>query len=524
MLPLSVKISVHPLIPSLSSYSATREWLVSWSSKPANLYLDYYKMGLFVLRKSILWFTLLGLTLLVISMRPGVVFGAWPDDPETNVAVCTARGTQEHPRIASDGAAGAIVVWQDISSSFPDIYAQRVDARGIIRWTKDGVAICLEKDEQWLPNLVYDAAGGAIIAWWDKRSGNMDIYAQRVNGDGEVQWQSGGVPICAARSYQQEFDITADGEGGAIIAWHDYRAGSGAPDIYVQRINAKGETQWERDGIVVTQRVSYQGYPSIVSDGTGGAIIVWHDWREGNGDIYAQRVDAMGRTLWQEHGVTVCRIPEHQWYAATTTDGEGGAIIAWMDHRYAENDQLIARTDHRNGSGWDVYAQRLDPQGKPQWQINGVPVCLAQGDQYDYSILGDDAGGAFITWHDQRDGHWDIYAQKLDASGNAEWVENGLPVCAEPNDQYNPNMAGDGADGVIITWWDKRDVYADVYAQRIDAAGNFLWIEGGAAISIASGSQQDPYPVNSGVGSAIIAWWDKRKVDADIYVQRVISE
>ena len=54
--------------------------------------------------------------------------------------------------------------------------------------------------------------------------------------------------------------------------------------------------------------------------------------------------------------------------------------------------------------------------------------------------------------------------------------------------------------------------------------GNILWIDSGAAICTAGGRQQDPYPVNSGVGSAIITWWDMRRMDPDIYAQRIISD
>ena len=468
----------------------------------------------------------MGITFLAALIRPGEASGAWPDDPETNVPICKAQGTQEHPRIVSDGASGAIIVWQDISSSSSDIYTQRVDARGVVRWTEDGVAICLEKGDQWHPNLVYDGAGGAIIAWWDKRIGHgeMDIYAQRVNGEGELQWQPGGVPICTVPKFQQELDIIADGEGGAIIAWHDYRAESNAPYIYAQRINANGETLWEHDGVLVAGQVGYQKYPNLVSDGAGGAIIAWQDWRDGKGDIYIQRVNADGQLPWQEYGVPVCMMPERQWHPKIIPDGKGGAIMVWMDHRNDEESEVISRADDHSRAGWDLYSQHVDAQGNMQWQMNGMPICLALGDQYNHSIIGDGAGGAFITWHDQRSGDWDIYAQKLDASGNVQWTKDGLPVCTEPRDQYNPNMVSDGAGGVIITWWDKREIYGDIYAQRIDADGDFLWVEGGAAICIAKGNQQDSRSVNSGVGSAIIVWWDKRRVDADIYAQRVFSE
>jgi len=453
---------------------------------------------------------LLVLVFLILLTVSGATFGAWPDDPEINLPVCTADGTQQHPRITTDGASGAIIVWQDISSSSPDIYAQRVDARGEIRWTKDGVAICLEKDRQMLPSLVSDGSGGAIIAWLDRRSGNMDVYAQRVDENGVVLWQPGGMPVCTDPGFQEDFDIAADGAGGAIIAWHDYRAASRSPAIYVQKIDSKGELQWEHNGVIASKRSGYQRYPVIASDDAGGAIIAWHDWRGGEPNIYAQRVGKNGQRLWGENSILVCSLPKQQQYAAITADGVGGAIIAWMDRR--------------NGNMWDVYAQRVTPQGEPQWQEGGVPVCVAEGEQYDYNVLSDGTGGAFITWYDQRSGAWDIYAQRLDASGTARWIEDGLPICIEDNDQYNPNMVSDGVDGIVITWWDRRDASPDIYAQRIDIEGNILWIDGGSIVCAAGGRQQDPYPVNSGVGGAIITWWDMRTVDPDIYVQRIISE
>ncbi|MGZ5192162.1 MAG: hypothetical protein ACXWCZ_14225, partial [Flavisolibacter sp.] len=67
-------------------------------------------------------------------------------------------------------------------------------------------------------------------------------------------------------------------------------------DIYAQRINSSGAVQWTSNGISVSTAGSYQYTPTIVSDGSGGAIITWYDYRNGNNnsDIYAQKVDALG--------------------------------------------------------------------------------------------------------------------------------------------------------------------------------------------------------------------------------------
>src|SRR5262245_4583427 len=52
-----------------------------------------------------------------------------------------------------------------------------------------------------------------------------------------------------------------------------------------------------------------QNFPSVISDGAGGAIVAWQDMRGGvgsPGDIYAQRVNAAGVALWAAQGASVC--------------------------------------------------------------------------------------------------------------------------------------------------------------------------------------------------------------------------
>ena len=67
---------------------------------------------------------------------------AWPGDPTVNVPLCTAGGNQYNARVSSDGAGGAIVAWHDRrTGSNADIYAQRVDASGTVLWTTNGVAL-----------------------------------------------------------------------------------------------------------------------------------------------------------------------------------------------------------------------------------------------------------------------------------------------------------------------------------------------------------------------------------------------
>src|SRR3990172_8602468 len=60
---------------------------------------------------------------------------------------------------------------------------------------------------------------------------------------------------------------------------------------------SSGFAQWSIDPFVnnaISSEADEQTYPTIASDGAGGAIITWIDGRSGDDDIYAQKVDPLG--------------------------------------------------------------------------------------------------------------------------------------------------------------------------------------------------------------------------------------
>ena len=104
------------------------------------------------------------LVFVMVAVPSACGFAAWS---ENGNPVCTATGYQESPQIVSDGAGGAIITWQDRRSGNNDIYVQRVDALGVAKWGLDGVALCTAGNDQQYPQIVSDGAGGAIITWQD---------------------------------------------------------------------------------------------------------------------------------------------------------------------------------------------------------------------------------------------------------------------------------------------------------------------------------------------------------------------
>ena len=435
---------------------------------------------------------------------------------ENGIAVSDVAVAQYGPKIASDYVGGAIITWEDARNGLDyDVYAQRMDSMGALKWTSYGVALSFAASDQQNPEIAADGVGGVIIAWRDQPSDSSDLYAQRLYASGVAKWVSGGVPVCTAIGRQENHKIISDGAQGALIAWNDYKAGTS--DIYAQRVDSLGTASWTLNGVPICTATSFQVQPELTTDGAGGAVVTWIDYRNRTHyDIYAQRVNVAGAIQWTTNGVAVCAATGDQGNARITSDGVGGAIIVWQDHR---------------GSSYDIYAQRINASGVVQWTANGVAICTATGDQEYSSVMSDGVGGAIIVWQDHRSGtSYDIYAQRINASGVVQWTANGVAICTATGDQALPKLAPDGTNptsGAIITWQDySSGSNYDIYAQRVDALGNVLWTTNGVIVCAATEDQQYPEIAPSLYNAGTIVWQDGRGgiAGSEIYAMRVRTD
>jgi hypothetical protein len=106
------------------------------------------------------------------------------------------------------------------------------------------------------------------------------LFIHRILANGTLAWE------CPTGVDDGSYDfsdnpmstkITSDGQGGAITVW-----ATDNDEIRVQRVNAQGEIRWDEGGVVIRDNSSdeYAHCPSITSNGLGGAVAVWVDERD----------------------------------------------------------------------------------------------------------------------------------------------------------------------------------------------------------------------------------------------------
>lgn len=429
---------------------------------------------------------------------------------QNGIPVSVSINDQTNAAVTTDGNQGSIVVWQDKRSGKSEIYAQRMSSTGVAMWTTNGIPICTV-DSNFNPMIVSDSAGGAIIAWQSYRgSATADIYAQRVNANGVVQWTLNGVGVCVVVFQQDTIAMISDGLGGAIMTWQDNRGNTGFADIYAQRVNSSGTMLWTANGVSICNQAAAQRGPKLVSDGSGGAFITWSDHRAGNYDIYTQRIASGGAVQWTTNGVATCTMASDQLKPDITTDGADGIIVVWHDFR--------STTD------FNIYAQRQGPSGAIVWVVDGVVMNNNVAfDQIDAKIVSDGMGGAIMSWTDYRtgvaQGTADIYAQRVNSTGAVQWTATGVTICTAVGDQIKSQLVSDGNSGAYITWEDHRNSgNADIYAQRIASNAALTWSANGFAICTIGEDQLSPMILSNGNQGAIVVWQDFRSGNNfDIY-------
>jgi hypothetical protein len=358
-----------------------------------------------------------------------------------------------------------IVAWQDCRNGCWEIYAQRIDSLGYARWGVNGVLAASQSSNKENLVMVGDGAGGAIIAWVDDtpdRTGatSLNIYAQKIDASGNLSAALTGIPVCLEQNDQYQLVIASDGSGGAIVAWTDWRSWDPAhpmyetTDVYGAHIDHEGSVGWKRLLVMGFREAATR---ALFPDGSGGVILSYgNGFRPDYPGIV--RIDRTVNAVWN-----VCPTEVE----LVISDGAGGVIGTWIS------------ADSTRG-------QRIDSLGVLHWGSGGKTILPGMIRSYGVS---DGRGGAIFIGSG--------FAQRVDSNGDRVWSPNGVSI------EVDGPLIADGFGGAII---------GSAAVQRVDSSGNVLWRPGGQPTVAGSGAQL----VSDGAGGVILIFGS-----GNIYAQRV---
>jgi hypothetical protein len=274
------------------------------------------------------------------------------------VQVCTAPGFRGGAKLLADNSNGAMFFFTD-SRNDPhglnydslvanyltnaDIYGQRLSSTGTLLWTSNGVAIVAASGNQDAfenSQVITDGSGGAIVAFVDGRNDlmnnydNLDLFAQRVNSSGVVQWTANGVAVSTAPGNQFGLNnfIVPDGSGGLVGTWEDIDSAR----VFVQRINGSGTPMWATNGIAISPAGfgNWASVPVLVNDSLGNYVVIFRmSYASFNAAILAQKLNGSGVSQWATGGVQIADIAEGRSFSTLEPQpvpgNNGSVIVSW---------------------------------------------------------------------------------------------------------------------------------------------------------------------------------------------------
>jgi len=397
----------------------------------------------------------------------------------------------------NDGA--AIFVWSDTRYGMRNVFAHKIDKNGNFVWGESGAVITDLPGRQEDPVAIEDGSGGAFIAWVDYRFDDSgDIFIQHVDNSGNILMAPDGVALAQQIGQQISINMCTDSLGGVFVTWQDKRGGVD-DDIYGTHVGADHSIISPGSGVAIVSEGGTQSAKSIEYAGNNEAFICWSDARLGeNIDIFGQRVDMSMQSLFEENGIPIANTPGLETRPRVTFVTNTTSFVTWKSGD--ENARILY--------------QFVDHTGL----VFGDAKAVSEFDAIQTAprVKRSKTGEVFVQWKDLRfdpvDG--DIFMQKVDANGDALW-SNGIQVDPSEGVNFSGRFSANNAGGFNIFW--EKGVYpeVDIIFQSFDESGQPL-SEQALVVAGGDGYQFAPNIIQGSSDSVFVVFADQGSGSIDL--------
>jgi len=261
--------------------------------------------------------------------------------------------------------------------------------------------------------IIDDGEGNAIVIYeLDAGGGTWDIRTKKINGNGSLLWADpadnstdAGIAVVTAQTPVGAGNLIketmTDGNGGAWV-------------LYETSGSVVGLAHINTAGTVANYTIASASSGDIASVNANQIVLVYERYSAGNpGVIYARKYNNTPSAVIGATQVSVGAVADTQIYPRVSGDGNGGALVSWLDSRYYPSIHYVLYAQHLSAAFGKNYAAD---------KFVGVPYKDTQTDDpylIEHGILrwDDDAAlpdeGIYL-WMDERGGAVDIYFQNVD--------------------------------------------------------------------------------------------------------------
>jgi hypothetical protein len=273
---------------------------------------------------------------------------------------------------ASDGGYAIVGTRYPNDSTGYDVYLVKTDANGIELWNKTYGG----GNEEDGSSIARTSDGGYIISGltFSYGNGSDDVYLVKVDAAGNEQWEK----TFGGSQSDEGLDARQTADGGYIVAGYTNSSGSGGSDVYLVKTDASGNEQWNKTFGGAAEDLAL----SVLQTADGGYVAAGMTYSYGNGsdDFYLVKTNATGNKQWEKtYGGS-----NYEKASSVLQTADGGYILTGGNYSSLTNTR-------------SVYLVKTAANGNEEWETNWG----AAGDDKGSMVVQDPDGsyvvGGFVS-------------------------------------------------------------------------------------------------------------------------------
>ena len=359
----------------------------------------------------------------------------------------------------------SIITFQDIRNVTNNIFAYKVDPAGNLLWTADGITLSNDTNIDYgnmSPKVLCTSDGSSYFAWarmgdtstvrinrvapqgvklWGETGITIQsttenigwpqmvetdegillkyyvdtgpvwapvrhIYIARINLSGEIEWTIPVSTVGGISAWNQILPFVSDGQGGAIISWHDDRNSDLVNEVYIQRVTFNGVTTMPTNGAMIsTDTQNQQYYPKWAVDTTNLRIYaVYKQTTSGQTQdgLNAQMLDYNGNRFWGDTGMVMIPLSSYVASPINAYLSAEGVVMIYEVGTMPSSDQSM-----------HIRAAALDHQGNYLWENDYIDIVTTNSTKVHTAAAAHTEGWYILAWEE----NYNLYAARFNSNG-----------------------------------------------------------------------------------------------------------
>lgn len=436
------------------------------------------------------------------------LYSQWAYDPSTNTKLVVNPVDPINISTVGDKKGGAFIVWQDSKTKDgSEVLFLHVNKDGETSFRSDGKAVSQSLENKFDPKIQLLKSGDLLVLWKENISPTTsEIFIQKVTSKGLRLWSEYGIQITRLNKEIKEYTLNTDANGNAIITFITKDLNSANNSLYIIKLNSNGNIL--NGPIQVLSSADIKLSDSKIHPLKDNSFYLnWLETKESRAALYFGKVEITDDSI-QIQKKNISKTNENVLSFESALVGNELYVI-W----YSQEKQKT------------IYHQLISSEGKFIWGQEGKLLTTKRG-QNSYPQFDIFNRNIFVTWVNDFENDRNIYAQLFDLKGNKLWKESGMPVIEFEGDQFGQKVVSDKRGNFIIAWIDRRFTkqFGNIYAQKLNSSGEIQWTESGIDLGTYSNSEKSYLNlVPDEQGGAIAIFKDKREKKSEIFGQKIYS-